>query len=446
MTADAEPRADAARALHRVVWGNKTLDQATIVADMAPLTTEILYGCLRHFYSLSTSVNRALKKPLKPKDHIVWCLMLVGAYQRFHMRIPDHAAIYETVSASKRLSRPWAKGLVNAVLRNMPPPERSLEHPEWMSALIRSQYGNDADAIMLANNERAPMCLRINASQISSSDYEQLLTESDIPFRGRTNSIVRDGQPLSTGPETLILEAAIPASRLPGYDAGLVSIQDAGAQFAPFLMEAKAGSRLLDACAAPGGKLCHLLERFPNQKITALESSPRRLAHLRSEVDRLRLAVPGKGAEPDAGPDSPSDRLQIRAADATDLSWWDREQFGQILLDAPCSGSGTLRRHPDIKILRKPSDLDSYAALQFSLLANLWHVLEPGGTLLYCTCSIFAKENDDVIARFMRAEPDAEQRPFELDSGHPTRFGWQLLPTDTDTDGFYYSRLSKVPR
>ena len=211
-------------------------------------------------------------------------------------------------------------------------------------------------------------------------------------------------------------------------------------------MEAKAGSRLLDACAAPGGKLCHLLERFPDQKITALESNPRRLAHLYSEVERLKLAVTGKGTESDAIPAPSSDRLQIREADATELSWWDREPFGQILLDAPCSGSGTLRRHPDIKILRKPSDLDSYAALQFALLANLWHVLEPGGTLLYCTCSIFAKENDDVIARFMRAQPDAEQRSFELDSGHPTPFGWQLLPTNTDNDGFFYSRLSKVPQ
>jgi len=443
MTADADPRADAARALHRVVWSNKTLDQATGAADMAPLAKEIVYGCLRHFYSLSSSVNRALKRPLKPKDHIIWCLMLVGAYQRFQMRVPDHAAIYETVAACKRLSRPWAKGLVNAVLRNMKPPERSLEHPDWMVALIRDQYGDQAEAIMLANSERAPMCLRVNGRRISATDYGQLLRDVDIPFRGRTKSIVQDGGLLSTGPETLILEDAIPTSRLPGYNDGLVSIQDAGAQFTPFLMGAQADSRLLDACAAPGGKLCHLLERFPDKRVTALESSPPRLAHLRSEIERLKIA-PGMEPGLDSAVEHSAGRLQVREADATDLSWWDGEPYGQILLDAPCSGSGTLRRHPDIKILRKPSDLDTYATLQLALLGNLWHALEPGGTLLYCTCSIFARENDNVIARFMRTQPDAKQQPFKLDSGQTTHFGWQLLPTNTDTDGFYYSRLVKA--
>ncbi len=442
MTASSDARADAARILHRVVWKHQTLDQAVGDSTASPVTLEIVYGSLRHYYSLSASVNRALSRPLKAKDHIVWCLMIVGAYQLSYMRTPDHAAIHETVAACSRLSRPWAKGLANAVLRNLRPPERSFEHPDWMIRLIRQQYGEDANAILLANNERAPMSLRINGTQTSPAIYRERLVEAGIAFRDRTKSIVQAEGAISTGPETLVLIQPVATRELPGYADGLVSVQDAGAQFAPYLLDAPPGSRLLDACAAPGGKLFHLLERFPDRAVTALESSDVRLSHLREEAVRLQHLASTKlrNTQPCS---QPSSKLQMLHADATNLQWWDQNAYGGILLDAPCSGSGTLRRHPDIKVLREASDLSGYTNLQRSLLANLWRVLEPGGTLLYCTCSIFAEENDDVIAAFLQSQRDARPSEFALDSGRATRHGWQLLPTDSDTDGFYYARLVK---
>lgn len=442
MTASVESRADAARALHRVVFEHETLDQAASGGQLSSEAQEMLYGSLRHYFSLSASVNRTLHRPLKAKDHIIWCLMLVGAYQRFYMRVPDHAAMNETVEACRTLGRPWAKGLVNAVLRRITQTERSFEHPDWMQRRLREDYGADAEAIMLANNERAPMTLRVNAARTSPADYEAALQQAGIAFRRRTKVFVQGSVSLTTGPETLILQSPVPSRGLPGYDEGLVSIQDAGAQFAAHLLEPGAGGRVLDACAAPGGKLFHLAERFPEALITGLEVSPARLERLRQEARRLQHPVADRGAEQRA-PGTVEQGLRLLQADARNLDWWDGTPYDHILLDAPCSGSGTLRRHPDIKILRQAADLQKYAELQESLLVNLWHVLRGGGTLLYCTCSLFAKENDDVIAGFTASHADATLVPFALDSGRPTRCGWQLLPTDTDTDGFYYARLRR---
>lgn len=447
MTASVDSRAEAARALHRVVFEHHTVDQAIGDVQLSAEAQEMLYGSLRHYFSLSATVNRTLHRPLKAKDHVIWALMIVGAYQLFHMRVPDHAALNETVEACTTLGRPWAKGIVNAVLRRARRTERSFEHPEWMQRQLRADYGADAEAIMLANNERAPMALRINTARGSTEDYAAALADAGIPFRRRIGPLLQDSQPVSTGPETLILQAPVPSRELPGYADGLVSIQDAGAQFAAHLLAPAPGERVLDACAAPGGKLFHLAERFPNARLTALEVSPPRLEQLRREAARLQqplaghAAAPPQAAQPGAGPDP---GLILRQADARRLDWWDGAPFDHILLDAPCSGSGTLRRHPDIKILRQAADLAGYAQLQGSLLANLWRVLRPGGTLLYCTCSLFAKENDEVIAAFTASHEDAALVPFTLDTGRPMRCGWQLLPTDVDTDGFYYARLRRV--
>ncbi|MEZ5558556.1 MAG: 16S rRNA (cytosine(967)-C(5))-methyltransferase RsmB [Pseudomonadales bacterium] len=430
-----EIRAAAARLLHAVVVLKKTSDQAMGDERIDPLTRELFFGSMRRYFSLSSCVSRSLHQSVRAKDRDIWCLFIVGAYQLNHTRIPDHAAINETVAACRTLGKPWATRWVNGVLRNLKPPERSFEHPEWMERQIVEDYGEDAAALLLANNERAPMTLRVNRARIPAADYGALLEAAGIGYRTCKYPIVRPDGPGPEQPgETLILHQPLPAERLPGFAEGLVAVQDAGAQLAAPLLAAEdlaplpPGTRVLDACAAPGGKLFHFHERFPAAELSAVELSEARLPQLRAEAQRLQ-----------------HEGLRTLLGDATDDRWWDGRPFQRILADAPCSGSGTLRRHPDIKLLRQRGDLEAYTALQRALLDNLWRMLEPGGTLLYCTCSIFAAENDDVIMQFLAATADARPSPFVLTTGRATRCGWQLLPTDPDTDGFYYARLHKVP-
>lgn len=429
MTSPAEQRAQAARVLHRVVARRETTDQAMGGADLAPLVQELIYGSLRHYFSLAAAVRAALHKPVKEKDRELTSLMIVGAYQLFHTRIPDHAAIFETVSACRHMGRPWARGLVNAVLRKCVaagrPVERSFDHPDWLAARLRQDYP-DADALMAANNARAPMTLRVNLARISPAQYAELLQRADLKVRDVVRPHVGDDAAWLAA-ETVTLAAPVATSRLPGYDEGLVSVQDAGAQLAANLLFPQAGERLLDACAAPGGKLFHLMERHPGVQWTALETSPRRLTQLMDEARRLG-----------------HDGFTAVAGDATGLDWWDGIPFHHVLIDAPCSGTGTLRRHPDIKVLRRADDIDRFADLQSRLLANLWQVLAPGGNLLYCTCSILAAENDAVVGRFLASRQDVRCERLLLASGRPTRHGWQLLPTDAETDGFYFARMTKA--
>lgn len=428
MTAASRERAEAARILHQVIGGGRTTDQAMAAADVSPLCRELVFGSLRHYFSLASLVTEALHQPIKQKDREIWALMIVGAYQLKYLRVPDHAAIFETVTASRDLQRPWARGLVNAVLRRIAalpdPDDRSLEHPAWLDARLRRQYP-DAQSIMTANNARAPMALRVNQARITPAEYRARLSAAGMAARPAGS---QDGSAeTALGPESLILEAPVKVASLPGYREGLVSVQDAGAQFAAALLEPGAGERVLDACSAPGGKLFHLLERYPTASYSALELSAVRLQHVLEEAARLGHR-----------------NFAAREADAALLDWWDGTPFRHILLDAPCSGTGTLRRHPDIKVLRRESDLAEAAALQRRLLANLWRVLEPGGTLLYCTCSILAAENDEVIDTVLQEQSDARIAALRLSSGRPTRHGWQLLPTDPDTDGFYYARMTKA--
>lgn len=431
-------RASAARLLHQVVDQGRTLDQVlaaaaakTPAAAPEPLVREMLFGSLRHYFSLSAATVPWLRQPFQPKDRDIGQLLIVGAYQLLHMRVPDHAAINETVAACGRLGKPWARGLVNAVLRRCleqrdagPAPAAALDHPDWLVQRLREQYGDAADALMAANNQRAPMVLRINRSRLEAPAYHAQLQAAGIS--GRPLRV--EGAGTAPGASAWVLNEACPAEMLPGFADGLVAVQDGGAQFAAALLEAAPGERLLDACAAPGGKLFHLLETRPQVRATVLEQSPERLQHLRAEAERLGH----RG-------------FTALTADATGLDWWDGEPFRHILLDAPCSGTGTLRRHPDIKVLRGPADLARHADLQRRLLANLWHVLEPGGSLLYCTCSILAEENDAIIGAFLAEHGDARNRPLRLASGIPREHGWQLLPTNPDTDGFYYALLGKAP-
>jgi 16S rRNA (cytosine967-C5)-methyltransferase len=420
--------------LHRVVYQRQTTDQVVAPADLAPLTQELVYGSLRHYFSLSDIVHSALHRPLNAKDQEIESLLIVGTYQLFHTRIPDHAAIAETVDACALLGRPWAKGLVNAVLRKcarLGQPERSFEHPPWLEAALRADHP-EPEPLMEANNQRAPMALRINLCRTSVDDYLASLADAGIESRlaqsGGAEEMQAPADVTWLGPETRVLVAPVPSRRLPGYADGLVSIQDAGAQLVAHLLGPTPGERVLDACAAPGGKLFHLMERHPGVTWTALEKNPRRLAQLDAEAQRLGHRD-----------------YQSVEGDATTLDWWDGLPYQSILIDAPCSGTGTLRRHPDIKLLRRQEEITGFAELQGRLLASLWRVLAPGGKLLYCTCSILSAENDEVVGRFLNDQNDAVAEHLRIASGRATRYGWQLLPTEPDTDGFYFARMSKAP-
>jgi 16S rRNA (cytosine967-C5)-methyltransferase len=475
MPTPASERALAARILLAVIVDKKTTDQLMQGAQIAPICQEFVLGSLRHYFSLRDAIEKHLEQPFRRKDQDLMCLLLVGAYQLQHMRIPDHAAIHETVSACQHLRKPWARGLLNAVLRRLATDfsedaagasedaadflegatgtaaaagasstvseaERMFDLPDWMISRLRAAYPAQATAIFAGCLLRAPMSLRVNLSRTSTADYCRLLENEGI------------AQSPGLLPEHLVLATPVASNTLPGYATGSVSVQDAGALFAAELLATTirgrpgevAGktptTRLLDACAAPGGKLFHCRERLPDAELVAVELNPRRCDHLRQEASRL-----GAG------------RLTVIEGDATSLAWWSGEPFDTILLDAPCSGSGTLRRHPDIKLLRKAADLAVNAQLQTTMLTNLWRTLRPGGNLLYCTCSLFTEENDAVVGEFVEKQEDALINAIKLPIGQATTHGWQLLPLqnagvprspqtaapDLSVDGFYYALLEK---
>ena len=436
----ARQRADIAQALAQVLRRNRTIDQVLAERPQPPAGKEMLYGTLRYLPGLQGLVHLHLRKPLREKDSDLYALLLVGAYQLKFMRTPDHATIHETVEACRHLKKIWAKGLLNAVLRKLAIDDITKQSfdpvdqfPKWMADLLQRQYGPYADSLMAANLQRAPMSLRINHKATDSKDYLHQLEAGRLSYR------------LGPFPETIILDRAIPSSDLPGYLAGQVSVQDLGAQWASRLLletiRAPRPSRvvqsddcnILDACAAPGGKLFHLMEQLPDDiDVSALEVNPSRAQQTRMMAERLGL------------------RCNLIEGDACKQDWWSGKLFSHILLDAPCSGSGTLRRHPDIKRLLQPESLARHRDQQLQLLNNLWSMLQPGGTLLYCTCSIFEQENDQIIEAFVAQQAQARSPhaepiydSLELPTGRATRYGWQLLPTDPDTDGFYFARLSK---
>lgn len=410
----AEERATAARRLCRVLGRGDSLGHVLRRTE-TPLCLELIHGCLRHYFSLSAALDALLERPLRGKDLDVYCLLLVGAYQLQRTGVPAHAAVNETVAAVRPLGKPWATGLVNGLLRRLPETATEHdEHPSWLRRKIQDQHPRQATALLAANNERAPMSLRVNPARIAPDRFQQALRQAGVKFAA------------SWLPESIILHQPQPAHSLPGFEQGWFSVQDLGAQLVGDLARKQLsnGSRVLDACAAPGGKLFHLLEFGLELEATALDASPRRLATLRETARRL-------GHE----------RFQAVAADAT--LWRSRDSFDFVLVDAPCSGTGTLRRNPDIKATRTPEQVAAAASLQTKLLKNLWRMVRPGGNLLYCTCSILAEENDQVVDSFIRASADALARPIALPTGQATQRGWQLLPTDPATDGFYLALLAK---
>lgn len=399
-------------------------------APSMALLKELCYGTCRWYFQLNNTLGTLLDKPLKSKDCDIHCLLILGMYQLSHMRIPEYVSINETVNACVVLKKPWAKGLINAVLRKfqrlvsadeIPYPDDAarFSYPDWLVNLLKTEWPDSWEEILRAGNAHPPMSLRVNLQQCSREGYLELLAEQGIAARAGTLSAAG-----------VYLEKPCPVDLLPGFREGSASVQDEASQLLPSLLAPASGHRILDACAAPGGKTCHLLEAEPNiAQIIALDIEARRLDRLQENLERLKLS---------------SARVKVIAADATlTEDWWDGEYFDRILLDAPCSATGIIRRQPDIKLLRKPADIDRLCELQGRLLDRLWSCLKPGGFMVYSTCSILPAENSRQIGAFLNRTSDAESKALPEHWGVLCRYGRQLLPHDNSTDGFYFALLQK---
>jgi 16S rRNA (cytosine967-C5)-methyltransferase len=434
MTPDA--RACAARVLTRVLTAGQSLPDALAVelralpdGRLRALAQELSYGTLRWYYRLDALLCQLLPKPLKTRDTDLRCLLLAGLYQMDKLALPQHVAVHETVQATRALNKRWASGLVNAVLRNFQRRGNELEkavavteqsqyaHPAWLINMIRADWPGDWKAVLQANNERPPFSLRVNRLRMTRAGYVALLADKAL-----------QAVPLVHTSHGILLDRPVQVDDLPGFFGGLVTVQDGAAQLAAGLLQLDSGLRVLDACAAPGGKTAQILETEPQLSgVTALDIDPRRLDRTAETLARLSLTadlVQGDAAEPSG--------------------WWDGRQFDRILLDAPCSATGVIRRHPDIKLLRKFGDIENLANRQAEILRAQWPLLEPGGILLYCTCSVLADENWRQVKCFLQMHADAAEIPVDAAWGHRCEHGTQILPGEYEMDGFYFACLRKT--
>lgn len=432
-------RALIAQALARICGAGQTLDNALQEAREqlaapaeAAYLQECLYGVLRRYFRLNRQLDGYLDKPLKPHDLPVRMLLLAGLNELLFMSTPPYAAVDQTVGACAEIGRPWAKGLVNAILRRAlrarqepavqqaeDAPELRYDHPAWLIMALQQDWPTEWADILNANNARAPLTLRVNTRRVTRAAYLQQLAAAGCPAQPTLHSDVG-----------VVLEAARPVTDVPGFAAGYVSVQDEAAQLAAALLDCRSGQRVLDACAAPGGKTAHLLERTPGIELLAIDVSKRRLVESRANLARLGLTCALEQR----------DARTLRPEEFPESARCER-----ILLDAPCSATGVIRRHPDIKIHRTPADIVTAAARQHELLSALWPLLASGGRLLYATCSVLRAENDEVLDRFLATAGDtARCVPVQASWGAPTRHGRQILPGQSGMDGFYYALLEKT--
>ncbi|MEC9313761.1 MAG: 16S rRNA (cytosine(967)-C(5))-methyltransferase RsmB [Pseudomonadota bacterium] len=388
---------------------------------------QLCYGVIRWQPRLTLIADKLLKKPLKTKDTDIHALLLIGLYQLSELKTPPHAAISETVNAAKQLGKQWAGGLLNACLRNYQRQQNEIDaaietdkqaiyaHPQWLLERYQLDWPEQWQQICEANNQQPPMMLRVNRQQNDRDHYLQLLADEGIEARA-----------MDAGNEAVLLTSPCDVHKLPGFFDGMASVQDGAAQQVAGLLDIQPGQRILDACAAPGGKTGHILEQAPDNQVIALDISDKRLESIAENLSRLNLSA------------------SLAAADAADTGlWWDGEAFDRILIDAPCTGSGVIRRHPDIKLLRRPEDIDQLAAIQQQLLDNLWPLLKPGGLMVYTTCSAFKQENEQQIEAFLQRHPDAGEVRPDRPPAQTRPFGFQRLPGDDVMDGFYYACLQR---
>ena len=402
----------------------------SLPAERRPLAQELCYGTLRWLPRLEFLLGQLLGKPLKAKDRDIHALALLGLYQLGFMKIPPHAAVSETVAVTALLNKPWAKGLLNALLRRFQREQQVLEqgvasnavaesaHPAWLLERLQRAWPQEWQAIVAANNQRPPMTLRVNRLHQTREQYLVSLHEAGLP-----------AQPNPQLPDALTLTQAAQVEQLPGFAAGDVSVQDGAAQLAALLVDPQPGMRILDACAAPGGKTGHLLECCPDCELLALDADASRLERVQQNLARLGLSA------------------ELLAADASQpTTWWDGRPFDRILLDAPCSASGVIRRHPDSKWLRCEEDIAKLASLQAAILTALWPLLAPGGMLVYATCSVLPEENAHQLTAFLARQADARERKIQASWGRAVSVGRQILPNQDGMDGFYYACLVKSVR
>jgi 16S rRNA (cytosine967-C5)-methyltransferase len=439
MTAAAGARAIAAYAVARIVREGVTLDAAlhdalvAAPADLGPSVRSLSFGAVRGYFRHDAILTRVLTQPLRSLDGLVRALLSVALFELEDARTPDYAVVDAAVETAKATDAARAGGLVNAVLRRYLRERATIDaeiarnpvlrhaSPIWLADRIRADWPVRWTQLLAAGDRQAPMWLRVNCAQTTDASYLAALDAAGI--RARAEPRV---------PHAIVLDTPCDVRALPGFATGMVSVQDLAAQCAAFPLELRAGQRVLDACAAPGGKTALIAERAPRlRELVAIDIDPKRLERVRDNLARGGLTA------------------TLIAADAADLdAWWDGVPFDRVLLDAPCSALGVIRRHPDIRLLRSPADIDKLSALQSRLLAAAWRVLAPEGRLVYATCTFTRSENRDVIERFMAEAGDAALVPPDAvenwpDIGSSDAVGRQILPGEAGADGFYYAAINK---
>jgi 16S rRNA (cytosine967-C5)-methyltransferase len=391
-----------------------------------PLVQALVYGVLRWRWQLDSILKKYIKKPLRSKDQDVHIILMLGVFQLLWMRTPDYAVVDAAVKSSLKIKKKWAKGFINAILRQITrereeinykeTEEAEFSHPQWLIDFIKKDWPEDWQQILTQANEEAPMTLRIDTQQTSLTDYMPQLNEVEL-----------DGQIIESVPTALVLEQAADVFRLPGFEEGRVSVQDGAAQLAAHLIQLQPEQKVLDACAAPGGKTVHMLQTEPTIKVDAVDISESRLERVEENLQRLNLEanlITSDISQPD--------------------EWWDGEQYDRILLDAPCSATGVIRRHPDIKSLRWDTDIADLASTQHEILDAIWPLLKPGGMMLYATCSILKAENEAQMLSFLSRTDNAEEVKIEANWGREQKVGRQILTGEQQMDGFYYALLTKL--
>lgn len=425
------PRLAALRALADVLDSSRNLAESSALSRLddgrdVALARHLTYEVLRWLSALQWLAERLLSKPLKSRERDIERLIFVGLQQLWHDQTASHAAINETAECARLLGKPWAVGLINAVLRRfqrerepllerLSQTEHRFAHPHWMLSEIRQDWPGHWQEIVEANNQHAPLWLRINRQR---ADKAKLV--ADLKAAGF------DVFDHAYAEDAIGIHPAAAVNKIPGFEQGWLSVQDPAAQLACTLLSPRKGERILDACAAPGGKTAHLLEFCPAIELKAIDRQASRVAQIHENLDRLGLKADVQTAD------------SARAED-----WWDGQLFNKILLDAPCSASGVIRRHPEIKWLRSREQIEAVSNDQAGLMDALWPLLETGGMLVYATCSIFDCENSSQIKRFLERHPDAVVEIPAVEWGLASSFGRQILPGEAQMDGFFYAVLRK---
>ncbi|HEY4291824.1 16S rRNA (cytosine(967)-C(5))-methyltransferase RsmB [Luteibacter sp.] len=429
-------RALAAEALAEIALSGHSLRD---VADRAlprlpdardrALLTALLHDGARWWPRFDAALDHLLDKPIRRNEPVIHALLVTGLVQLDVLELPAYAAVAATVEAARELRRPRLAGLVNAVLRRWQRERETLSaaldavpatrhaHPGWLAEAIARDWPGQADAVLAAANTEPPLMLRANRRR----------TERD-ELAGRLRAAGQDVERHAWLADGLVLPHSTDVTRLPGFDDGFFAVQDGAAQVPADLLDLADGQRVLDACAAPGGKACHALERA-KVDLLAVEFDAKRTPRIRQNLARLGLEA------------------EVVVGDAGDAAgWWDGRAFDRVMIDAPCSATGVIRRRPDVRLHRRATDIDALVAQQERILAACWQTLAPGGRLLYVTCSLLRRENEGVVGAFLSGHADASALPLSLPVGQPAAIGWQILPGDGDLDGMYYALLEKKSR